>query len=70
MVAPFPLAGEQAGEPLALLCGQARHEVGEGIGGRFVRVFWFASGNAGGITGRARRKSRQVLSCDRYAFAN
>jgi len=51
IVAPFPLAGEQGGEPLALLGGQAGDEVGEGIGGRFVRVFRFAGGNAGATEG-------------------
>ena len=32
ILAPFPLAGEQVGEPLALLWAQARNEGGEGVG--------------------------------------
>src|SRR5262249_28013454 len=32
IVAPFPMAGEQTGKPLALLGGQVRHEIGEGVG--------------------------------------
>ena len=39
IVALFPLAGEQGGEPLALLDGQDRHEVGEGIGRQPALLF-------------------------------
>ena len=54
IVALFPLAGEQGGEPLALLGAQARHEVGEGVGGWFIRVFRFAGGNAGANFGESK----------------
>jgi hypothetical protein len=47
------LAGEQPGEPLALLGGQARDEVGQGVGGRLVRGI----GLAGATSGKARRNS-------------
>ena len=55
IVAPFPLAGEQGGEPLALLGAQARHEIGEGVGGRFVRGFRVVSATGSATSGRARR---------------
>jgi hypothetical protein len=55
IVAPFPLAGKQGGDPLALLRAQARHEIGEGVGGRFVRGFRFVSATSSATSGMARR---------------
>ena len=44
IVAPFPLASEHAGEPVALFGYQARHEIGEGVG-RQPALLFLAGGN-------------------------
>src|SRR5262245_54157663 len=65
IIAPFPLAGEQGGEPLSLLGGQTGDKLNQRIVGRFVRGFRLPGATSGATNGRTRRKLRQVVTCDR-----
>ena len=64
---PFLAVGEQAGEPLTFLGGQAGNEAGEGVG---VRGFLAFGATRRATSGRARRKLRVALTCDRSPFVS